>query len=181
LPISVLESVISNAERRALQNDEPAATPRISDIYAAIPSITGKIELEYEGEQVGADRIAHDLIRKACGEIFSERYVGIDLRQVLDHFNQGRTLSIAEMSSDTEALRQFKGVRGLIDAARSGRLEDQSTGSLIAACELVLEGLHAQKKIARSEARGTASYSQAASERPVRRQTFEDWSSGKVN
>ena len=48
---------------------------------------------------------------------------------------------------------------------RSGKLEDDAGGSLITACELVLEGLHAQKKVARSEARGAASYSQAAPER----------------
>jgi len=181
LPISVLESVISNAERRALQNGESAATPRISDVYAAIPAITGKIELEYEGEQVGADRIARDLIRKACGEVFSERYAGIDLRQILDHFNQGRTLTVAEMAGDAEALKHFKGVRGLLEAARSGKLENEEPGSLITACELVLEGLHAQKKVARSEAQGAASYSQAVPERQSRRQAFDDWSSGKIN
>src|SRR5205085_5865036 len=139
------------AERRALQNSEAVATPRISDIYAALPAITGKIELEYEGEQVGAERIARDLIRKACSEVFTERYAGIDLRQVLDHFNHGRTLTVAEMASDAEALKQFKSVRGLIDAARSGKLEDAASDSLITACELVLEGLHAQKKVARTE------------------------------
>lgn len=181
LPISMLESVVSNAERRALQNGEAAATPRISDIYAALPAITGKIELEYEGEQVGAERIARDLIRKACSEVFTERYAGIDLRQVLDHFNHGRTLTVAEMASDAEALKEFKGVRGLLDAARSGKLEDEAADSLITACELVLEGLHAQKKVARSEARGAASYSQAAPERATRRQTFDDWSSDKIN
>ncbi len=181
LPISVLESVVSNAERRALQNGEMVVTPRIGDIYAALPAITGKIELEYEGEQVGAERIARDLIRKACGEVFAERYAGIDLLKVLDYFNQGHTLTVAEMASETEVFKQFKSVRGLLDAARSGRLEDESTGSLIVACELVLEGLHAQKKLARNEARGSASYSQLEPKRPLRRQAFDDWSSGRVN
>src|SRR5207302_1791425 len=51
LPITVTESVVSNAERRALMTDEPEIVPRIADIYAAIPSMTGKMELEYEGEQ----------------------------------------------------------------------------------------------------------------------------------
>jgi magnesium chelatase subunit I len=181
LPISVLESAVSNAERRALQNGETVVTPRVSDIYAALPAITGKIELEYEGEQVGAERVARDLIRKACGEVFAERYAGIDLRQVLDYFNQGRTLTVAEMASETEVFKQFKNVRGLMQAARSGRLEEESTGSLIVACELVLEGLHAQKKLARSEARLGASYSQAKPERQTRSSFYEDWSSGKVN
>ena len=78
LPITVMESVASNAERRALFNRETVVIPRVSDIYAAIPAITGKIELEYEGEQVGAERVARDLIRKACGEVFGSRFAGID-------------------------------------------------------------------------------------------------------
>jgi magnesium chelatase subunit I len=182
LPISTLESVVSNAERRALVNGEDTAAPRIADIYAAAPAITGKIELEYEGEQVGGERIARDLIRKACGEVFAERYAGIDLRQVLDHFNQGRALKLAELSSDEAALKEFRKVKGLVDAARSGRLGDESTGSLIVGCELILEGLHSQKKIARSEEQGAASYSQAKPERVSRRErTFDDWTGGSVN
>ena len=88
LPITVMESVVSNAERRALLNHQSVATPRVSDVYAAIPAITGKIELEYEGEQIGAERVARDLIRKACGEVFGSIFAGIDFRQTLDHFNQ---------------------------------------------------------------------------------------------
>ena len=55
LPISAMENVISNAERRAIRNGEKLVVPRISDIYAALPAITGKLELEYEGEMKGAD------------------------------------------------------------------------------------------------------------------------------
>src|SRR5919205_802113 len=54
MPITVTESVVSNAERRALLTGEGEIVPRVSDLYAAIPSMTGKMELEYEGEQVGA-------------------------------------------------------------------------------------------------------------------------------
>ncbi|MBO0723711.1 MAG: magnesium chelatase [Blastocatellia bacterium] len=181
LPITVMESAVSNAERRSLHNNESNAAPRISDIYAAIPSITGKIELEYEGEQVGAERVARDLIRKACNEVFSERYNGIDFRQVLDYFNHGRALTLSETTSDDEMIKELGKVRGLLDAVRSGRLEDETKSTLIAASELVLEGLHAQKKVARSEERGQASYSQAVPEKPSRRQALDDWSGGKVN
>ena len=53
-----MESVVSNAERRSLVTSEDLIVPRIADIYSAIPSMTGKMELEYEGEQLGANRIA---------------------------------------------------------------------------------------------------------------------------
>src|SRR5579862_342989 len=58
LPISVMENVVSNAERRALKNREKVIVPRIGDVYSALPSITGKLELEYEGEMRGADTVA---------------------------------------------------------------------------------------------------------------------------
>src|SRR5213075_1959241 len=64
MPISVLENVVSNAERRAIQTGERDIVPRIADIYAALPAITGKIELEYEGELVGGHTIARELIRR---------------------------------------------------------------------------------------------------------------------
>src|SRR5579884_3516433 len=70
LPISVLENVVSNAERRALKNGERMIVPRIGDIYAALPSITGKLELEYEGEMRGADTVARELIRMAVAKAY---------------------------------------------------------------------------------------------------------------
>lgn len=181
LPITVTESAVSNAERRALLNGESVAAPRIGDIYASIPSITGKIELEYEGEQVGAERIARELIRKACAEVFSDRYSGIDFRQVLDHFNNGKSLLLADNMSSEVMLESLRRVKGLLDAVRSGRIEDDSPATQVAAAELVLEGLHAQKKLARTEDRGQASYSQAQQEKSSRRQVYDDWSGGKVN
>src|SRR5258705_114341 len=50
LPISAMENVVSNAERRALMSREDCAVARVNDVYAALPSITGKFEMEYEGE-----------------------------------------------------------------------------------------------------------------------------------
>ena len=58
LPISALENAVSNAERRALLAGESPIVPRISDIYASLPSLTGKFELEYEGELLGAENVA---------------------------------------------------------------------------------------------------------------------------
>src|SRR5881397_4030959 len=54
LPISVLDNVLSNAERRTIISKEKAVVPRISDVYAALPAITSKLELEYEGELQGS-------------------------------------------------------------------------------------------------------------------------------
>src|SRR5436305_12953695 len=70
LPISCTENVISNAERRAITHNEKVVVPRISDIYAALPAITGKLELEYEGEMKGADHVGRELIRAAIARAY---------------------------------------------------------------------------------------------------------------
>jgi magnesium chelatase subunit I len=60
-------------ERRAARRvgDEAVVVPRVTDIYAALPAITGKIELEYEGELKGASTVvARDLIRNAVSNVF---------------------------------------------------------------------------------------------------------------
>jgi magnesium chelatase subunit I len=181
LPITVMESVVSNAERRALLNHQSVATPRVSDVYAAIPAITGKIELEYEGEQIGAERVARDLIRKACGEVFGSIFAGIDFRQTLDHFNHGNTLTVSDMTSDKEALREFQGVSGLVEAVRSGKVEKEADGALVSACELAMEGLCALKKLARTEEHGDISYGRVTPERTPRKQNFDDWTGGRLN
>src|SRR2546429_462046 len=76
LPISVLENVVPNAERRALKTKEPVAVPRILDIYAALSSITGKLELEYEGELKGGDAVARELIRGSVGKTYDKYFDG---------------------------------------------------------------------------------------------------------
>src|SRR4026208_1083174 len=99
LPITVIESVISNAERRALLTGEKEIVPRVSDIYAAIPSMTGKMELEYEGEQIGAQRIAKELIKRAAGEIFNGYFVGIDFASTIKWFDAGNNLRLADSAA----------------------------------------------------------------------------------
>ena len=76
LPISAMENVVSNAERRALTHQENSVVPRISDIYAALPAITGKLELEYEGEMKGADHVSRELIRTAIAKAYDTHLSG---------------------------------------------------------------------------------------------------------
>lgn len=74
LTISALESVVSAAERRALRNGEDATTARIGDLFAVVPAITGKIELVYEGEQEGPEKVALHLLGLALRNTFSELF-----------------------------------------------------------------------------------------------------------
>src|SRR5438876_1225562 len=87
LPISCLENVISNAERRALAGGEETVVPRVADIYAAMPAITGKLELEYDGDMKGADYVARELIRSSVAKAFDEYFETSELQQVVQWFD----------------------------------------------------------------------------------------------
>jgi len=155
LPISTLELVLSNAERRALANGENVVVPRVTDVYAALPSITGKFELEYEGELRGAEQIARDLIRSAVGSVFTGIFDGVDTRTVIEWFDLGGSLPLSDSTSADEVIQQTRGVQGLRELAAHAGLKPGATAPAVAsAVDLVLEGLYAQKKISRSEERG---------------------------
>ncbi|HJU94193.1 MAG TPA: hypothetical protein VJ656_14745 [Pyrinomonadaceae bacterium] len=166
LPITVMESVISNAERRALLTDEELVVPRIADVYAAIPSMTGKMELEYEGEQLGANRIARDLIKRAAGEIFEGYFVGIDFSRTVQWFDEGNKLLLADTASASECLNLIEAVPELLETALIPfEFQRSDMGRLVAACELVLEGLYAENKITRNEEGGYAAVTKARKDR----------------
>jgi magnesium chelatase subunit I len=154
LSITCLENTTSNAERRMLLHKEKAVVPRLGDIYAAIPSLTGKFELEYEGELRGADNIARDLIRTAVGDVFQRYAEGEDYQRIIDWFELGGSLSVPSEASTKECLEQFRGIQGLLD--RADHLlgpGNHPAEHRVAAAEFILEGLYAQKKISRNEER----------------------------
>jgi len=170
LPITCLENTLSNAERRALRHREKSVVPRIGDVYAALPSLTGKFELEYEGELRGADNVARDLIRAAVGEVFGRYSDGDDYRRIIDWFELGGSLRVPTEASTAECMEQFRGIQGLVEKADallgSGR---HPADQRVAAAEFILEGLYAQKKISRSEDRLFA-----AAEKKQRESYFDD-------
>ncbi len=174
LPISVLENVVSNAERRALRNHESLAVPRVLDLYAALPSMTGKIELEYEGELKGGDAVAKELIRLAVGKIYNKYYEGVNTANIIQWFDLGGTLKLDESVSAQQAVRQLSAIQGLMEKSRALGLSANEPDELRAsAAEFILEGLYAHRRISRSEERGFA-----AEERKAPREAKEDPASG---
>jgi magnesium chelatase subunit I len=155
LPITTLELVVSNAERRALSNGEGLVVPRVTDLAAALPSITGKFELEYEGELRGAEQVARDLIRSAVGSVFTGMFEGQDTRTVVEWFDLGGSLPLSDISSADDVVAASRGVQGLRELAERAGLKPGAPAPVVAsAIDFVLEGLYAQKKITRSEERG---------------------------
>jgi magnesium chelatase subunit I len=155
LPISTLENVASNAERRALHNGEDLAVPRVLDIYSALPSVTGKLELEYEGEIKGSDAVARELVRISTGKVFSRRVDGQDLSAVVQWFESGSSLKLEELADSATLVHQMKQVRGLFGQLKAFGVTDRAPSAVLAsAAEFILEGLYAQKRISRSEEAG---------------------------
>ena len=178
LPISTMELVVSNAERRALMHGEKVAVPRVSDIYAALPGITGKLELEYEGELRGADTVVRDLIRTAVGKIYDRYFSGVDTHQIEQWFNLGGTVKLDDNQPSAAALADLKKIQGLFDKVSPLDVKaSDAAPKVVAASEFLLEGLVAHRKLSRSEERGFASPEKTSrkQERPDLEIEFDDW------
>jgi len=154
LPISCLENVISNAERRAIRHEEKIVVPRIGDVYAAMPAITGKLELEYEGEMKGADHVGRELIRTAVARTYDGYFKGVDMNQVVQWFDLGGEIQLADTASACEALSSLRTIQGLMEKLVKLNVGPKDTPETqVSAAEFALEGLHAHKRIGRNEER----------------------------
>jgi magnesium chelatase subunit I len=152
LPITTLESVVSNAERRALINNEVVAVPRVSDIYASLPSLTGKIELEYEGELKGAETVARELVRQAVGTVFDGQASQLDTRPVVQWFEEGGSLDLSDTTPAAELLGKVDGIDEFERVTKALGAKDRDTEPARAAvADFLLEGLCALKRISRTD------------------------------
>jgi magnesium chelatase subunit I len=128
--------------------------------------MTGKMELEYEGEQIGAPRIAKDLIKRAAGEIFEGYFVGIDFTRAVRWFDEGNTLRLADTASAAECVQLLEAVPELIETVTIPfDFKRKDTAQLVSACEFVLEGLYAANKISRNEEGGYTAATKAKKDR----------------
>jgi magnesium chelatase subunit I len=84
MSITAYENLMSTAERRALLNGDKDTTVRLTDFLGVIPSITGKVELVYEGEQEGADYVANLLLESAIKSLFPKYFPKIEKLQKQD-------------------------------------------------------------------------------------------------
>jgi len=170
LPITVMENIVSNAERRSVVTGETEIVPRLGDIYAALPAITGKIELEYEGELVGGHNIARELIRRAADATFQERTGGVNADEIVMYFDAGGALQITDDVHADGVVRGFESVPTLLSlVSLTGLAENGDTPVVAAACELILESLVARRKISRTDA---GLYSRSLDEK--RRRPYQD-------
>jgi magnesium chelatase subunit I len=127
----------------------------VSDVYAALPSITGKLELEYEGEMQGGEAIARELVRRAAGRTLEDRMGEVSLDGVVGWFDGGGALKVRGDERSETYLKGFSIVPGLVNAAVAGGLAERGdAATMVSACELILEGLAAEKRISRNDELG---------------------------
>jgi magnesium chelatase subunit I len=173
LPIATLDLVVSNAERRALLHGEDLVYPRVGDIYTALPGITGKVELEYEGEMKGADTVVRDIIRTAIAQVYSKHFAGVNTQQIEQWFNLGGAVKIEDTQSAADTITELRQIQGLMEKLSTlGIKAKDDPEKIVAAAEFLLEGLYAHKKLSRSEERGFSAAERA--QRYAERSTSTD-------
>ncbi|MFB9992911.1 sigma 54-interacting transcriptional regulator [Deinococcus oregonensis] len=167
LPISLMEVASANAERRSLTGDGHPVV-RVSDVYAGLPAITGKMELEYEGEMKGADQVARDVIRKAAGAVYARRHASADTRDLEKWFEDGNVFRFPQGGDPSLGMKATAQVPGLRDLAIE--IADSNSDAVrVSAAEFILEGLYGRKKLSRAEE------TYAAPEQETRQQRGGRW------
>lgn len=110
MSITAYENLVSTAERRALLNNEQKTTVRFSDLMGMIPSITGKVELVYEGEQEGSSFVANHLISQATKTLFTTYFPKIQklkkkqeespYTEIINWFLEGNIIELSDNADD---------------------------------------------------------------------------------
>ena len=155
---SALETVISNAERRATRNEMKHVYVRISDLYYIDAAITGKIELVYEGEQEGPQKVARLLLGRAVRTIFAKYFPdpsskgderGV-YRHVLGWFADGNTLTLDPELQDEAYKRRLRSIPGLTELVKMAKRRIPTRQRWILS-ELILEGLYQTSMLGKEE------------------------------
>ncbi|MBL7865009.1 MAG: sigma 54-interacting transcriptional regulator [Cyclobacteriaceae bacterium] len=150
LTISAYEALAAAAERRALLNNEKNVTVRISDFTGVIPSITGKVELVYEGEQEGPSIVAQNLVGKAIRSQFLNYFPDPDkfrklkekspYNKISQWFSDGHTVDLLGECTNLEYESKLRSVAGLLDLV-NGFQKDQEPATKLLLMEFALHGL----------------------------------------
>jgi magnesium chelatase subunit I len=125
LTISAYESLVAAAERRCIINQEKNTVIRISDFVGVIPSITGKVELVYEGQQEGPGIVAQNLVGKAIRTQFLNYFPDPDkfrkqkekspYKKITNWFGDGNTVDLIHDMSNLDYEKSLRAVPGLLD------------------------------------------------------------------
>jgi magnesium chelatase subunit I len=155
--INNYESMISNAEKRALRCKENDIVPRISDLHALLASTTGKIEIEYVGEDKKESELVEKLLNRSIVKVFDQRFSLNALQKVVEYFNSGWGVEVSDQMPSQDYLEGIKEIPGLKEAIRTLGIQESPT-LMASATEFVLEGLHLHQKLNKEVEGGRATY-----------------------
>lgn len=150
LTISAYENLMAGAERRSIINNEKNTFIRISDFIGVIPSITGKVELVYEGEQEGPGIVAQNLVGKAIRTQFVNYFPDPDkfrkqkekspYKKIANWFGDGNTIDLLNELTNQEYEKLLKSVPGLVDLINEFH-KGQDLNTKLLLMEFALHGL----------------------------------------
>ena len=159
LSISAMENLMAAAKLRLIETAAKKTTVRLVDFMSIVPSITGKIELVYEGEQEGADEVAKTLIDNAVLIQFSQLFPRIsklekegaktpytDLIQWFDT----NFIELNYTDTDQEFYTNLNAIEPLV-AVVEDHVSNLSKADQYFCMELVLWGLTLHNKLDKSE------------------------------
>ncbi|MEE9144306.1 MAG: sigma 54-interacting transcriptional regulator [Candidatus Binatia bacterium] len=155
--INNYESIISNAEKRSLRLKEKESVPRICDLHSLLPSTSGKIEMEYVGEEKSDNELVEKLLNRSILNVFDTYFSLNSLEKVIEYFESGWGMEVSDVMPSQEYLEGIKQIPGLKEAIRS--LETPESPAMMAsAIEFVMEGLHLHQKLNKEMEGGRITY-----------------------
>lgn len=154
--IANFENLLSNATKRAVRLGEKEAVPRISDLHSIISSTAGKIELETVGE-TKEERIVEKLVQGAALAVFNRHFSVGEFEGIVEAFERGLQVQAGDNVPSMEYVRQLAELEPMRKAVQ--KLDAQGSPAVLAsAVELVLEGLHLNRRLNKDRAPGVARY-----------------------
>ena len=155
--INNYESLISNAEKRALRCKETDIVPRVSDLHALMASTAGKIEIEYVGEEKKEGELVEKLINRSIVKVFDQHFSLNSLQKVIEYFNSGWGVEVSDNMASPDYLEGIKEIPGLKEAIKTLGIQE-SPALMASATEFVLEGLHLHQKLNKEMEGGRVTY-----------------------
>jgi magnesium chelatase subunit I len=155
--INNYESLISNAEKRALRCKENDIVPRVSDLHALMASTAGKIEMEYVGEEKKEDELVEKLVNRSIVKVFDQHFSLNSLQKVIEYFNSGWGVEVSDQMASPDYLEGIKEIPGLKEAIKTLGIQE-SPALMASATEFVLEGLHLHQKLNKEMEGGRVTY-----------------------
>lgn len=166
MSIANFENMLSNAERRSVALGESAAVARISDLSYLAASARGKMELSMTEEAGEEDKLVVRLIEEAVKTVFDLHLDTKQFRNVVDYFENGKTLEIGDGVATDEYLKRVDSIRGFskqVDRAATELEPEMAAGPhgtqlRASIAELILDGLHCHNRLNKKQKSGKSSY-----------------------